>query len=136
MTCLNTVRPGTLTKLKPSQNKFLFYVLSFFKKRNTIQGGTLFKEVRYSSIWVPSLVHYLEIQCFLAQLHYLDCSKIFPFPFFSLSNNWKRLWERDLNWGLLRTRVNWQYIFAQKLVLWKYLNIFLFFNKGSKAHYL
>ena len=26
---------------------FLFYVLSFFKKENTIQGGTLFKEIRY-----------------------------------------------------------------------------------------
>ena len=27
--------------------KFLFYVLSFFKKGDTIQGGTLFKEIRY-----------------------------------------------------------------------------------------
>ena len=27
---------------------FLFYVLNFFKKGNTIQGGTLFKEIRYS----------------------------------------------------------------------------------------
>ena len=26
---------------------FLFYVLSFFKKEDTIQGGTLFKEIRY-----------------------------------------------------------------------------------------
>ena len=26
----------------------LFYVLSFFKKGDTIQGGTLFKEIRYS----------------------------------------------------------------------------------------
>ena len=26
---------------------FLFYVLSFFKKGDTIQGGTLFKEIRY-----------------------------------------------------------------------------------------
>ena len=25
---------------------FLFYVLSFFKKGDTIQGGTLFKEIR------------------------------------------------------------------------------------------
>ena len=26
---------------------FLFYVLSFFKKGDTIQGGTLFKEIQY-----------------------------------------------------------------------------------------
>ena len=26
---------------------FLFYVLRFFKKRDTIQGGTLFKEIWY-----------------------------------------------------------------------------------------
>ena len=26
---------------------FLFYVLSFFKKGDAIQGGTLFKEIRY-----------------------------------------------------------------------------------------
>ena len=26
---------------------FLFYVLSFFKKGDTIEGGTLFKEIRY-----------------------------------------------------------------------------------------
>ena len=26
---------------------FLFYVLSFFKKGDTIQRGTLFKEIRY-----------------------------------------------------------------------------------------
>ena len=26
---------------------FLFYVVSFFKKGDTIQGGTLFKEIRY-----------------------------------------------------------------------------------------
>ena len=30
---------------------FLFYVLSFFKKGDTIQGGTLFKEIRYSSFF-------------------------------------------------------------------------------------
>ena len=29
---------------------FLFYVLSFFKKGDTIQGGTLFKEIRYTFI--------------------------------------------------------------------------------------
>ena len=28
---------------------FLFYVLTFFKKEDTIQGGTLFKEIRYVS---------------------------------------------------------------------------------------
>ena len=27
--------------------KFLFYVLSFFKNGDIIQGGTLFKEIRY-----------------------------------------------------------------------------------------
>jgi hypothetical protein len=27
---------------------FLFYVLRFFKKGDTIQGGTLFKEIQYS----------------------------------------------------------------------------------------
>ena len=27
---------------------FLFYVLSFFKKGDTIQGGTIFKEIRYT----------------------------------------------------------------------------------------
>ena len=30
---------------------FLFYVLSFFKKGDTIQGGTLFKEIRYAMDW-------------------------------------------------------------------------------------
>ena len=30
---------------------FLFYVLSFFKKGDTIQGGTLFREIRYIYIY-------------------------------------------------------------------------------------
>ena len=30
---------------------FKFYVLSFFKKGDTIQGGTLFKEIRYVCFW-------------------------------------------------------------------------------------
>ena len=29
---------------------FLFYVLSFFKKGDTIQGGTLFKEIWYMNV--------------------------------------------------------------------------------------
>ena len=29
---------------------FLFYVLSFFKKGDTIQGGTLFKEIRFTDL--------------------------------------------------------------------------------------
>ena len=30
---------------------FLFYVLSFLKKGDTIQGGLLFKEIRYLKPW-------------------------------------------------------------------------------------
>ena len=30
---------------------FLFYVLSFFKKEDTIEGGTLFKEIMYLQIF-------------------------------------------------------------------------------------
>ena len=41
---------------------FLFYVLSFFKKRDTIQGGTLFKEVRYS----PARLPIMAVPCALA----------------------------------------------------------------------
>ena len=33
---------------------FLFYVLCFFKKGDTIQGGILFKEIRYSQITIIS----------------------------------------------------------------------------------
>ena len=49
---------GTLTKLAISKVQkfelmFLFYVPSFFKKGDTIQGGTLFKEIRYALKSVP-----------------------------------------------------------------------------------
>ena len=39
---------------------FLFYVLSFFKKGDVIQGRTLFKEIRYK--WkFENLPHMLEV---------------------------------------------------------------------------
>ena len=41
---------------------FLFYVLSFFKKGNTIQGGTLLKEIRY--LFRFSIKPYLCVCCF------------------------------------------------------------------------
>ena len=43
----------------------LFYVLSFFKKGDTIQGGILFKEIRYFILIHPCVFlpkHYLAIE--------------------------------------------------------------------------
>ena len=50
---------------------FLFYVLSFFKKGDTIQGGdiiqgwTLFKEIRYEvAVSLNKFVQYSTVVCF------------------------------------------------------------------------
>ena len=52
----------TLTKLAISKGKIsimlLFYVSSFCKKGDTIQGGTLFKKIRYSKIVKNKDMHF------------------------------------------------------------------------------
>ena len=56
---------------------FLFYVLSFFKKGETIQGGTLFKEIRYIR---------LELEFFISSKNFRTWEKGFsPVQFCSTS---------------------------------------------------
>ena len=58
---------------------FHFYVLSFFKKRDTIQGGTLFKGEHYLRKYGMYILWYKEIRgamlCLLAVLIYL-CGEV------------------------------------------------------------
>ena len=56
---------------------FLFYVLSFFKKGDTIQGATLFKEIRYVDFWSKIyLISYTSLGSLTTHIAILKVIKI------------------------------------------------------------
>ena len=58
---------------------FLFYVLSFFKKGDTIQWGTLFKGGHYLRKYVNCIFFTLDI--FISFVYKLQLGKIFGYIF-------------------------------------------------------
>ena len=49
---------------------FLFYVLSFFKKGDIIEGGKLFKEIRYASFFSAYTTNVYTLICLSMYLDY------------------------------------------------------------------
>ena len=65
---------------------FLFYVLSFFKKGDTIKGGTLFKEIRYTfDLWEKLFTRYNKWKMDICS--YGKFSRISWRKFFTISYN-------------------------------------------------